>query len=55
MGCSVTSTVIMNMRKIVGSIVKNQVSGGKWLISESIVDNVRVYIYITMVMGWERF
>ena len=35
----------MNIRKIVGSIVKNQVSGGKWLISGRIVDTVRVYIY----------
>ena len=35
----------MTMRKIVGSIVKNQASGGKWLISEAIVDTVRVYIY----------
>ena len=35
----------MTMWKIVGSIVKNQVSGGKWLISDRIVDTVRVYIY----------
>ena len=30
---SVTRTVVMTMRHIVGSIVKNQASGGKWLIS----------------------
>ena len=35
----------MTMRRIVGSIIKNQNSGGKWLISEEIVDTVRVYIY----------
>ena len=42
---SVTSTVVTTMRLIVGSIVKHQASDGKWLISEAIVDNVRVYIY----------
>ena len=42
---SVTSTAVMTMRHIVGSIVKNQASGGMWLISEEIVDTVRVYIY----------
>ena len=35
----------MNMWQIVGSIVKNQASGGNYLISEAIVDTVRVYIY----------
>ena len=35
----------MTMKYIVGSIVKNQASGWKCLISESIVDTVRVYIY----------
>ena len=28
---SVTSTVVMTMRQIIGSIVKKQASGGKWL------------------------
>ena len=42
-----TSTVVTNMWQIVGSIVKNQASGGKWLISEAIVDTVRVYIYLS--------
>ena len=42
---SVTSTVVMIMRQIVGSIVKNQASGGKWLISEAIVDTASLYIY----------
>ena len=44
---SVTSTAVMTMRRIVGSIVKNQASGEKWLISEAIVDTVRVYIYLS--------
>ena len=35
----------MTMKHIVGIIVKNQASGEKWLISEAIVDTVRVYIY----------
>ena len=35
----------MTMRNIFGSIVKHQASGGKWLISEVIVDTVSVYIY----------
>ena len=35
----------MTMRHIVGSIVKNQASSDKCLISEAIVDTVRVYIY----------
>ena len=35
------------MWQIVASIVKNKSSGGKWLISESIVDTVRVYIYLS--------
>ena len=42
---SVTSTVVMTIQRIVGSIVKNQASGWKWLISEEIFDTVRVYIY----------
>ena len=33
------------MRQIVGSIVKNKASGGKWLIIEEIVDTMRLYIY----------
>ena len=45
MDWSVTSTVVMTMGQIVGSIVKNQASGWKWLSSEAIVDTVRVYIY----------
>ena len=35
----------MNKRKIVGSIVKNQASGTKGFISESIFDTVMFYIY----------
>ena len=35
----------MTMRKIIGSIVKNQASGGKCLISEAILYTVRLYIY----------
>ena len=35
----------MTMWWIVGSIIKNQASGGKWLISDAIVDTVRVSIY----------
>ena len=41
----VTSTDVITMSKIVGGIVTNQASCGKWLISEAIVDTVRVYIY----------
>ena len=37
----------MTMRRIVGSIVKNKASSGKWLISEAIFDTVRVYIYFS--------
>ena len=33
------------MRRIFVSIVKYQVSCGKWLIYEAIVDTMRVYIY----------
>ena len=51
---SVTSTVVMTMRQIVGSIVKNQASGGKWLISEAIVDTGGS-VYISLVMMWMRF
>ena len=42
---SVTITVVTTMQRIVVSIVKNKAYGGKWLISEAIVDTVRVYIY----------
>ena len=45
MAWSVTSPIVITMRQIDGSIVKNQVYVGKWLIYESIVDTVRVYIY----------
>ena len=38
----------MTMRQIVGSIVKTQASGGKWLISEAIVNTVRFYIYCSV-------
>ena len=38
---------MITIHKIVGSIVKNHSSGGKWIISEAIVDNVRVYIYFS--------
>ena len=39
------NTVVMNMRWIVGGIVKNQASGGKWLIYEVTFDNFMLYIY----------
>ena len=42
---SVTSTVVTNMRRIVGSIIKNQASVGKLLISDVIMDTMRVYVY----------
>ena len=38
---------VMTIRKIVGSIVKNHSSGGKWIISEAIVDHVRLYVYFS--------
>ena len=38
---------MINTGRIFGSIVKNQASGGKWLISESIVDTVRFYKYFS--------
>ena len=44
---SVTSTVVMTIWHIGGSIIKNQASGGKWLISEAIVDTDRIYIYFS--------
>ena len=39
------STIVMTMQYIVGSIIKKQASGGKWLVYEAIFDTVRVYIY----------
>ena len=45
MDWSFTSTVVMTMWRIVGSIVKEKASGGKWLIYEAVVDIVRIYIY----------
>ena len=36
------------LAKGVGIIVKNQTSGGKWLIYEAIVDTTRVYIYCSV-------
>ena len=38
---SVTSTVVMTMRWIVGSIVKNQASCDKWLIPEAVINTFR--------------
>ena len=38
----------MTMRQIVSHIVKIQAYGGKWLISEAIVDTVRIYIYFSV-------
>ena len=40
----VTSTGVMTTRRIIGSSIKNQASGGKWLISEANFYTVRVYI-----------
>ena len=51
---SVRITDLMTIRRIVGSIVKNQDSGEKWLISEAIVDPIRVCIYIDLLMRWMR-
>ena len=42
---SVTNTVVTTMRQIVRIIIKNHSSGVKWIISEGIVDTVRVCIY----------
>ena len=35
----------MTMRNIDGGIIKNQASGVKWLISESVSDTMRFYKY----------
>ena len=43
---SFMSTIVVTMRQIVGSIVKKQDSGGKWIISEAVVDTETVYIYL---------
>ena len=42
---SVTSTAVMTTRRVFVSILKNQAHGWRWIISESIVDTVGVYIY----------
>ena len=52
---SVTNTVVVTIRQIVCGIVQNQASGGKCPISEEIVDTVRIYIYIALVMRWFMF
>ena len=36
------------MRQIVGNIIRNKASGGKWLISEDILDTVRLYVYCSI-------
>ena len=41
----VTSTVVTTMRHIFVNILKNQASGGKWLIYEVTFDNFMLYIY----------
>ena len=41
------STVVMTMQQIVSNIIKNQASGGKWIIPEAIADIGRVYIYFS--------
>ena len=40
------STVVMTMKQIVSNI-KNQASGGKFIIPEAIADIGRVYIYFS--------
>ena len=52
---SVTSTFFITMQRIFRIIAKNQAYGGKWIISEEIVDTVRICIYISLVMRWMRF
>ena len=37
--------IVTSMKRIVGSIVLNQCSGKEWLLSEAIVDLVRIYNY----------
>ena len=35
---------VVTMEKIVGNVLKNQSSGKKWLISEAIIDLVKIYV-----------
>ena len=37
--------IVTSMKRIVGSIVLNQCSGKEWILSDAIVDLVRVYNY----------
>ena len=39
--------IVTSTKHIVGSIVLNQCSGGEWLLSEAIVDLVRIYTYFS--------
>ena len=39
--------IVTSMKRIVGSIVLNQCSGKEWLLSEAIVDLVRIYNYFS--------
>ena len=41
----VIKMIVTSMKRIIGSIVLNQWSGKKWLLSEAIVDLVRIYTY----------
>ena len=40
--------IVTIMKRIVVSIVLNQCSGKEWLLSETIVDLVRIYIYCSV-------
>ena len=41
----VINMIVTSMKRIVCSIVLNQCSGKEWLLSEAIVDLVRIYNY----------
>ena len=56
--------IVTIMKRIVGIIVLNQCSGKEWLLSEAIVDLVRIYNYCsggdvddvknTLIQWWKR-
>ena len=41
----VIQMIVTSMKRMIGSIVPNQLSGKEWLLSEAIVDLVRIYTY----------
>ena len=43
--CKMTYVTVVKLEYIFGSVLKNQSSGEKWLLSEVVIDIVKIFVY----------